>query len=67
MIESYLEEIRLQEKNQQDLLAQIRLGLSNEIEKEVKTQLRYALSRQRKQPTDGITGANWTMSYETRF
>jgi len=42
-IKSYLEEIRLHEKNQQNLLEQIRLGFSDEIGKEVEEQLRSEL------------------------
>jgi len=61
-IKSYLEEIRLHEKNQQNLLEQIRLGFSDEIGKEVEEQLRYELGFvNRNKPSDRITGANWTM------
>jgi len=42
-IKSYLEEIRLHEKNQQNFLEQIRLGFSDEIGKEVEEQLRCEL------------------------
>lgn len=43
---SYLEEIRLHDKNQQNTIEKIKLGITDEIEKQVKTQIRYALSRQ---------------------
>lgn len=39
-IKSYLEKIRLHEKDQQHLLEQIRLGFADEIEKEVHKQTR---------------------------
>lgn len=42
-IKSYLEDIRLHQRNQENLLEQIRLGFPDEIEKEVEEQLRYAL------------------------
>ena len=42
-IKSYLEEIRLHQQNQENLLKQIRQGFPHEIGREVEEQLRYAL------------------------